>query len=255
MTYRRLFAPDRLWGAFAVLVVSAACVRLGIWQLDRLAQRRDFNQHVLVAGGMPPLSLPTAEDLTGQEYRAVRANGTYDFKDQVAIRNQFYNGESGLHLITPLVFGTEAGASNVGSQAVLVDRGWIPAAGNRSASDWRKYDSQPNAAVAGMLRFAEAAPSFAGLAEPTPIPLDGRTDFWLSIDSGQIGKQVGYPLLPVYIQKSPEPNSSDLPIAVAAIPDLGDGPHLGYAMQWFGFAALFVVGYPLYLRKQEGGRL
>jgi surfeit locus 1 family protein len=254
VTYRRLFARDRLLATVAVLVVSAACVRLGIWQLDRLAQRRDFNHHVLAARGMAPLSLPTAEDLMGQEYRAVRADGTYDFQDQVAVRNQFYNGEYGFHLITPLVFGTEAPTGDLGAQAVLVDRGWIPAVGNGSASDWRKYDTPPNAAVAGLLRFAEAAPSFAGLAEPTPAPIDGRTDFWLSIDADQIGKQVGYPLLPVYIQKSPEPNSSIPPIAAAAIPDIGDGPHLGYAMQWFGFAALFMVGYPFYLRKQEGGR-
>ena len=254
MTYRRLFARDRLLGTFAVLVVSAACVRLGIWQLDRLAQRRDFNDHVLAARAMPPLSLPTAEDLVSQEYRAVRANGTYDFEDQVAVRNQFYNGEYGFHLITPLVFGTEAPSGSLGARAVLVDRGWIPAVGNGSASDWRKYDIPPNTAVAGLLRFAEPAPSFAGLAEPTPSPIDGRTDFWLSIDTDQIGKQVGYPLLSVYILKSPEAISSNPPIAVAAIPDLGDGPHLGYAMQWFGFAALFVAGYPLYLRKQEGRR-
>ena len=253
--YRRLFVKNQLVVTLAVLIVSAVCVRLGIWQLDRLAQRRDFNEHVLAARAMPPVSLPTAEDLMGQEYRTVSAEGIFDFKDQVAVRNQFYNGENGLHLITPLIFETQASVRNPAAHAVLVDRGWIPAAGNGSASDWRKYDVPPKAVVAGLLRFSEAAPSFAGLAEPTPTPLDGRMDFWLSIDADQIGRQIGYPLLPVYIQKSPDSNTSVPPIALAAIPELGDGPHLGYAAQWFGFAAAFVVGYPLYLRKQEGGRI
>jgi surfeit locus 1 family protein len=251
----RLFARDRLLATIVVLVAGAICVRLGIWQLDRLAQRRDFNHQVLAAQEMPPLELPSSEDLATQEYRAVRAQGTYDFGNQVVLRNEIYNGEYGFHLVTPLLLGAKGLVAGPGSQAVLVDRGWIPAAGNERASDWRKYDEPLNVAVAGLLRLAPAPPSFAGLAEPTPTPGNGKTDFWISLDIALIQKQAGYPLLPIYIQKIPGPNSSSPPIAVAPALDLSEGPHFGYAMQWFGFAALFVVGYPLYLRKQEGRRI
>jgi surfeit locus 1 family protein len=250
----RLLARDHLLGTVIVLTASAVCVWLGVWQLDRLAQRRDFNQQVLAAQEMPPLDLPTSEDLAAEEYRAVRAEGTYDFANQVVIRNEMYNGAYGFHLIAPLLLRAEAAAGHHVSQAVLVDRGWIPGAGNERASDWRKYDVPPNVSVAGSLRLATVAPYFAGLAVPTPAQVNGRTDFWTSLDIDRIGKQVGYPLLSAYIQKSSEPNSSNPPIAVAPTLDLGEGPHLGYAVQWFGFAALFFIGYPLYLRKQEGRR-
>jgi surfeit locus 1 family protein len=247
-----LFARDRLLGTLVILVAGAICVRLGVWQLDRLAQRRDFNHHVLAAQEMAPLDLPSSEDLSMQEYRTVRAEGTYDFEHQFAIRNQFYNGENGFDLITPLLFGTQASDGQAGAEAVLVDRGWIPAATNGSASDWRKYDEPSRAGVAGLLRLAVAAPSLAGLAEPTPVARNGRIDFWIFMDIDGIQKQLPYSLMAVYIQKSPEPDSVSPPIAVTPTLDLSEGPHLGYAMQWFGFAALFVVGYPLYLRKQEG---
>ncbi len=253
MSFWHLFSGrDRLLGAVVVLAASAACIRLGIWQLDQLTQRRAFNQEVLLAKGMAPLSLPAAEDLAGQEYRAVSAVGTYDFQDQIAIRNQFLNGEYGFHLITPLVFESNTAAG--GPEAVLVDRGWIPAAGNGSPADWRKYDGPPAVRVNGVLRLPAEAPSFAGLAEPTPVQGNGRIDFWIFVDINGIRKQISYGLAPAYIQKNPDGDSLQPPVAVAPTLDLSEGPHLGYAIQWFGFATLFVVGYPFYLHRREGRR-
>ncbi len=253
MRLRNFFSGrDRLLGTVVVLAVSAVCIRLGIWQIDRLAQRRAFNKQVLLAEAMVPLKLPASGDLAGQEYRAVNAVGTYDFKDQVAIRNQFLNGEYGFHLITPLVFENTANLG--GPQAVLVDRGWVPAAGNGSPADWRKYDGPAAVTVNGVLRLPAESPSFAGLAEPTPVQGNGRIDFWIFVDIEGLQKQISYTLAPAYIQEKPDGDTLQPPVAVAPTLDLSEGPHLGYAIQWFGFAALFVVGYPFYLHRREGPR-
>jgi len=137
---------------------------------------------------------------------------------------------------------------------VLVDRGWIPAAGNSDPADWAKYDVQGNVSVEGVVRLSQLPPSFGGLAEPTPPADQGKVDFWTVIDIGRLQKQIGYAVLPVYIQRVAPANASDPPIPEPLNLDLSEGPHLGYAIQWFGFAALFAVGYPFYVRRQEGRR-
>jgi len=254
MTFRRLFARERVLGTLVVVAASMACIRLGIWQLDRLGQQRAFNHYVAAAREMPPLGLPWDGDLAGQEYRAVRVVGAYDFEKQVAVRNQFYGGQPGFHLITPLLVGSGDSVNRSEPEAVLIDRGWIPATDNEKSSDWRKYDEPGSVAVTGVVRLGGPAPSLAGLAEPTPIAEQGAADFWTSIDINRIERQIGYSLLPVYVEKSPATASERLPIATVPVLDLTEGPHLGYAIQWFGFATLLMVGYPLYLGKREARR-
>jgi surfeit locus 1 family protein len=250
----RLVARDRILATVLVLAASAVCVRLGIWQLDRLSQRKEFNQRVTLVRQMPELNLPSKVTLVAQEYRAVHAAGTYDFHAQVAIRNQFHDGEYGFHLVTPLILDSAEGAGDAAGGAVIVDRGWIPAAGNSSPADWAKYDVSGEAFVDGVVRLSELPPSFAGLAEPTPSANQGNVDFWTVIDIGRLQKQIAYPVLPVYIQQVEPSDATNPPIPEPLNLDLSEGPHLGYAIQWFGFAALFAIGYPLYARRQEGHR-
>ena len=135
MIFRVMLSREWLLTTLLVLVGSAVCVRLGIWQLDRLQQRRTFNAHVEAMWSAPPLTLTgvsMAEGLTTMEYRAVQVSGTYDFANQVALRNSYFQGQYGYYLLTPLLL-------NDGS-AVLVERGWIPADGNESPTEWRRYD-------------------------------------------------------------------------------------------------------------------
>jgi surfeit locus 1 family protein len=249
-----LVARNRILATVLIMAASAVCVRLGIWQLDRLTQRREFNRRVTAVREMPALSLPSSESLVDQDYRAAHVAGTYDFSDQIAVRNQFHKGEYGFHLVTPLILDTSQNAGARDRQAVLVDRGWIPAEGNSSPVDWSKYDVSGEVTVDGVIRLSQLPPSFAGLAEPTPPANQGRVDFWTVIDVDRLQKQVAYAVLPVYIQQIQPSDATTPPIPEPLALDLSEGPHLGYAIQWFGFAALFAVGYPLYVRRQEGRR-
>src|SRR5512142_1922655 len=158
---------SRKWLLITALVVLAAavCVRLGIWQLDRLKQRRAFNAQVLSVQAMAPLQLPAqagSVNLTSMRYRSVAATGTYDFVHQVAIRNQYNNSQVGYDLVTPLVMQN--------GEAVLVDRGWIPAEGNEAASAWRKYDVPGVVTINGIIETSQSSPGFGSAADPTLAP-------------------------------------------------------------------------------------
>ncbi len=104
--------------------------------------------------------------------------------------------------------------------------------------------------VTGQIRLGQAKPAFGGIADA--LPADGSPLWvWNNVDTEKMALQMSYPILKVYIQ--PDVNASDdvPPIPYQPVLELTEGPHFGYALQWFAFAAILFVGYPFYLRKQE----
>ena len=230
---------------------AAVCVRLGICQLDRLAQRRAFNSHVLAMQALATLQLPSTEDLEAQEYRRVRVRGAFDTDLQVAIRNQAHDGRYGYRLLTPVWIDGQPVSTDGAKPAVLVDRGWIPAEGNEQPVAWRKYDEPGMVEVQGVIRLGQNGPSFGGIPQPTLAPGEVAAKFWMYADVEGIGKQLPYAILPIYVQSDSTGVAADLPIAGTPALELTEGPHLGYAIQWFVFATILLIGYPIYVGKRE----
>jgi len=246
---------QRKW-LFATLIVfagTALCIRLGIWQLDRLQQRRAFNAEYEAARAAPTLDLNQEQpaNLTTIEWRSVKVTGTYDFANQVALRNQYHDNQYGYHLLTPLRFDPSLGSGQA-AKAVLVDRGWIPADANSNPDDWRKYDEPGTANVSGQIRLGQTKPAFGGVADTLPNKGE-KLEVWNNADIAHIANQFPYPILPVYIQPAADPSDTQPPIPFQPEVEITEGPHMGYALQWFTFATILFVGYPFYLRKQEKG--
>ncbi|MCS6906902.1 MAG: SURF1 family protein [Anaerolineales bacterium] len=242
----------RFWvTTLLVLIAVGVMVRLGIWQLDRLAQRRAFNARVQAQLEQPVLVLDAAaleenlDELYEMEYRAVIVEGVYDFAHQVALRNQAYQNLWGVYLLTPLkVQGSD--------WAIMVNRGWIPGEDFLSG-DWSRYDQPGQVTVRGMIRRAQIKPDFGRRADPTPGPGQPPLRAWNLANIEAIARQIPYPVVPnVYVhQTEGERGMQNLPIPTPIELDLSEGPHLGYAIQWFTFATILGVGYPLLLRRRR----
>lgn len=246
-TFLALFSRRWIVATLLVLGGSALCIRLGIWQLDRLDQRRAFNARVQAQLDAPLLELRSEAleaDLYNMEYRSVSARGRYDFTHQVALRNQYYGSEWGAHLITPLIL-EESG------EAILVDRGWIPAA-DFEAGDWGKFDEPGVVQVDGWLRRPQVKAELGSRRDPTPYPGSAPLSAWYFINIEQMAGQMPYPLLGAYIQQSPQPGWEGPPYRTQPTLELSEGPHMGYALQWFTFAIILGGGYPLFVRRQMG---
>jgi len=245
----RLMFSRRWWmTTLLVLFGIGLTIRLGIWQVDRYLGNKAFADHLTAMQSAMPLTLGAGlqpAGLTGMEYRAVQATGTFDFTHQIAVRNQIWvqtwGNETGYILVTPLVFPD--------GSAVLVDRGWIPLKYNTPAA-WREFDTPGAVTVAGVLRLP-AVPEMGGQLDPTLAPGQTSLDLWNLINLNRLQKQIPHPILPVYIEQAPVGDNTDLPFRALPDPDLSEeGINAGYATMWFIFTALLFFGYPLYLRKQ-----
>ena len=243
---KALFSRRYILMTLLVVVAMAVMARLGVWQLERREQRIARNADLVAKLEAAPVSLneaalaaawPLPEDRTAVRNLPALAAGEYDFANQLLLVQQNYRDMPGAHLVTPLVL-------DGGSQAVLVDRGWIPFDDVQSGR-WQQYDDQRGpVTISGRVqpsqilasRAAEQADSSAGLQEAKAE--------WYRIDIEAIQGQLPYQLLPVYLLEAPGPEGNiALPYRIEPEVDLTEGPHLGYAAQWFAFAVVAGVVY------------
>lgn len=231
--------PKWIIATVVVLVLAAVFVRLGIWQLDRLDERQRENAvgEERLAADATELSILLAQtaddDLESLEYRRAIAEGEYDASEEVLIRSQVELGRAGFHVITPLVL-------NDGT-AVLVNRGWVPL-----ELDTPPVDAPPPAGttrVEGWVQPTQMRPTLG------PEDPPGDIDVFNRVDVARIGEQLPYEVAPIYIVATGE-GSDELPIAVDPPDFSNEGPHLAYAIQWFGFAAVGLIGFYFLLRRK-----
>ena len=223
------------WIAF-VLIGVAVMIGLGFWQLDRLQERRALNAQIISRINLPPLTL-TGENLdpTDLEYRPATVTGQYDFSQEIVLRNRVKNQSPGVHALTP--FKIEGNA-----KAVLVDRGWIPY--EHSLRDQRQPYAAPTGTVTvnGLIRLSQTRPSSLSPADPNINADHPRTDAWFWLDIDHIQHQFrDYQLLPFYLEQDPGSEFTALPAPEHNF-ELDDGPHLSYAIQWFAFAVILLIG-------------
>lgn len=238
----RLLSPAWVVKHAVALLLVALLAGLGLWQLDRLGQRRAANAERLAILEQNPATLTADADPAALVGRRVRMRGVYLNEQSVVLRGRKSDsGVDGVHLLTPLRL---AGAD----VAVLVDRGWLPAS-QRDPRALAAYAIPREVEVDGIARAPQVRPD-APLA-PIDVPLPGETRIaaWVRADVAAIQRQVSAPLLPLYVEALPTP--ADPPLPAPADPRrLDEGPHLGYALQWFTFAAIVGVGYVLLIRSE-----
>jgi len=234
------------------VVAAAVCVRLGFWQLSRLGERRARNALVaarLVAAPVPLSALPS--DTSALRFRRVRLVGRYDYAHEVALTNRTRNGSPGVFIVTPLrVPGSDT--------AVLVNRGWAysPDGASVDLARWREGDG------ASVLGYVEPfPPPRSGSIQPPDRPNALR---WLS--RAEMARRTGYPIAPFYLVQLEDSAGQGGPAGDAAgqgggvparlaPPPLDEGSHLSYAVQWFSFGAIALIGPWFFLRAERRRKL
>jgi len=216
-----------LFAIVLTLVGATTFARLGFWQLSRLAERRAHNAHLEERLAAPPVVVTSlsADSGTGH-YRRVSARGVFDFAAQVALAGRSRQGSPGVHLLTPLRLA--------GDTVVMVNRGWVysPDARTVDQARWREHEGD-SVTVIG---YAE---TWTG-RETAALPSARRTV--RTLDSTAVARSVGSPVLTYFVVQTSDSAVRSTPPVRLGEPSLDEGSHASYAIQWFSFALIAVIG-------------
>ena len=242
---KQFFRGRQLLATLLMIVGALVLARLGIWQLDRLAQRRAINTAIASRQAEPPVPLtPALAADPAQEYRRVELRGVFDPAQEIVLRNRSVDGVTGVHVLTPLRFTGADGAP----LAVLVDRGWLPNIAASAAARAPYAAPTGESTLVGQIRRSQE--HFGGPADPPFTAERPRLDAWFLVNIPRITEQAGYPLLPVFVEQLPAAGDPGLPRR-DPLTDLGEGPHMAYAVQWFAFAVILLVGYVVFVLRRQ----
>ena len=241
------FLLSRRWILFGVVVALLAWATwwLGEWQFGRLEDRKASNAIVERNEGAPPAAVadvlaPGREVDEDDEWRVVQATGTYAVNDTVVVRYRTRDGAAGIDVVVPLE--TPDGPS------LLVDRGWMPT--DNQGTDPSELDiPDPPAGevtITGWVRVDATGDSTSVGNQSTR-----------AISSEEIGPALDREVYGGFVDlRSEDPEASE-PLEPAELPELNNGPHFFYGLQWWFFGVLAIFGF-FYLaydewRKRPGG--
>lgn len=200
-------------------IVAIGCVRLGLWQLDRLAQRRDRNAAIEASFRAPPVAAESAgaSPDSGLRFRRVNASGRWNYAGESVILGRTRNGSPGVHIITPMTLGD-------GKTEILVNRGWVysPDARSVDLAQWHEGDRG----------------TLVGYLDEPPSSLRAASNA----------------LYVVAMADTSAAAAANRPARLSPPAFENEGPHLSYAVQWFSFAAIALIGTPLVVRGQQRRR-
>jgi len=229
--------PWKRWLALLlfVTVLVTAFVNLGEWQLRRLDERRDKNATVVAHESGPVLPYEqvfTREIGDADQWQRVRVSGTFDPSRQLVVRYRSNDGQTGWEAVAPLT------ASD--GRVVLVDRGFKQ---RQPGTDFPAAESAPPAGrvtITGYVRRNEQG------ADNATTPSEGSVRL---INSDAIGRALGVSLVNGYIAAVTTEPADPGGFTPLALPPLDEGPHLSYALQWFTFSLIALVGLVVLIRN------
>jgi len=234
--YRFLLRPK--WIAFHLLCLLGVVlmVNLSMWQFGRLSERREFNSEVRQRSALETVNISELDlsDPLAVQWRSAGAIGTYDPSEQVLILNRSQNGVAGLNVVTPLILDD--------GRAILVNRGFIG------------LSETPPSAPLGTVRVLGTVQISEQRTSGQATQASGEQSEFFRLDIARIEQQIDYELLPVaLVAKASEPGEGPT-IAPISPPELSQGPHLSYAIQWLIFSIAVIVGWVLAIRKSLANR-
>lgn len=213
--------PKAFLKTLVSILLVTLCLIAANWQYHRGVDRHAKNYKVQQNTELPQMDLNQISDLATQEWRTVIARGAFDTSHNVLLRNRYSDdGKYGYEYLT--LFRS-------GEKSFWVDRGWVQA-GER-ATDRPKLPHTPTneIEITGRVRLDSSLPRGSFFALPATGNLVSSWNLRSKVKTNNF-----------YIDLiSGEGVTPDVP---AELPELSDGPHMAYALQWIFFAGLIVYG-------------
>jgi surfeit locus 1 family protein len=219
------------------MLLTLVFLRLGWWQLGRLHERQSVNAALAsraIASPVPISGVPA--DTAKAHYRRVSVAGEYDYSNEIVLTLRSRDGSPGVNIVTPVRLPSV-------DTALLVVRGWVYSPDGTTV-DLTKWREGPQLTGSG---FVETYPPARNGVNASP----SQPNAYRWLDRRELEGRFHYPLKAYYVVlTSPSADTTrDTPPRLA-VPPMDEGPHKSYAIQWFSFAAISIIGTILFLRQK-----
>jgi len=218
-----------------VAIMSGIFVRLGLWQWHRLEQRRATNAQIIANRAQPVKDFTQVfgKQITDlDQWQRVHARGEFDAEHQFQVRYRSNAGETGWEAVTPLV--TEDGTT------VLINRGFVARPKGQPFPEAVPAPPSGTVSVVGYVRRSERGKDTA------TVPHEGKVRL---INAPAISASLGRPVLDGYIMAVTIEPEQEGEFKAIALPELSDGPHFWYALQWWSFTGMALAGLVVFIRR------
>jgi surfeit locus 1 family protein len=214
-------------------------MRAGFWQLDRKLEKEalfDSFETGEEANTLTSLVSPTL--ITELRFRPIELQGSFDPAHQVLLDNIARNGVVGYEILTPL---------RVGSNTVLVNRGWMAASPFRNELPEIDVAAAPRSLRGRLSPLPRLGLQLEGRTVPADSPWPRRLHY---PSAAELSEQLGYTVLDYQVlldSDEPDEYLRDWRPRIS-----GPETNLGYAVQWFAFAiAVTVIFLVMNLKRSD----
>jgi len=229
--FKNLLRPRWIILTFLLAILIYLFIELSGWQFDRYHQRIDRNKDFVTAIGGAPISIENVSQMSNlKQWGKVSLSGEYLDAESKLVRKRYLKNSLGFWVLTPFRLAN--------NEIVLVNRGWIP-----SASSSKSEISIPMSPTQQVLLEGYLQPMEKFKENPADLPSNQIND--INVEKFKINI---YPNFYVQVSKS-SPAEKD--IGIIYLPEVSNGPHLSYAIQWILFALLLPIGWYVLLKNED----
>lgn len=229
--FKNLTKPRWIALTAFLLIMIYLFIRLSDWQFDRYNQRIVDNEITTTALSSEPINLTDLSQLSVlKDWKKVSIKGEFIDSDAKLLRRQYLDSSLGFGVITPLKLDN--------GQVILVNRGWIPIAESSTSQQQIPTSPQGEVALIGYVQTIRDTKN-----EPQDLPLN-QINY---LNSTNFSSQ---PLSTTYLQLA-SMTPMDNQVAIIPLPELSNGPHFSYAIQWILFALMLPIGWYVLLKNEN----
>ena len=208
----------------------AGCLWASQWQFHRGIARQDRNAAIESRIGISAIDLSeAAQDPIAFEWRTVKVSGNFDSTRQILLRNRYFEGKYGFEALTAFKATT--------GETFWVDRGWVQAGATATEQPVLPATPTSEVTITARMRLDRSLPQGKFFAIPT-----GKKGGLISEANAQASNSSKGIDSPFYLDLLSGDDPLLTPKVEAALPELSDGPHMAYALQWLFFGGLVVYG-------------
>ena len=233
---KRFFNPISLLQSFVALLLIAACLFAAQWQFSRGSNQSANNKIIAANLDLPSLNIQDIENLdpVANQWRKITLQGKFSMSNQELVRNRYYEGKFGFEVLT--LFATTNG------QNFWVDRGWVAAGPNAATPPDVEQVTGESIEITARIRSENLSRQLQGSFFVTRAT---------SEKPESIAKLQGIDANEYYLDLLGSPDGQVRPLTEIELPELSNGPHYAYGIQWLAFALLALIGRFLIFREAK----